>query len=124
MKLVYSDNTIETMLFGAPKFTVESIQLLPKDQLNETVVNEVEKVIFNPPATIVLFKDGTKVVVKTTKEDIFQPEIGFAMAMMKKIFGSRGRYKKWINSWRSEAQVQEDEDYDAFIEGLTRYNLL
>ena len=36
----------------------------------------IEKVIFNDPATIVIFKDGTKIVVKTTDGDEFQPEIG------------------------------------------------
>lgn len=69
----------------------------------------IEKVIFNDPATIVIFKDGTKIVVKTTDGDEFQPEIGFAMAMMKAVFGSRGSYKKWIKQWLPQG---EEDDYD------------
>ena len=42
------------------------------------------KVIFNNPATIVLWKDGTKTVVKCGKNDIFDPEKGLALCFMKR----------------------------------------
>ncbi len=40
----------------------------------------IKKVIFNPPATIVFWKDGTKTVVKARGE-AFDPEKGLAMAI-------------------------------------------
>ena len=59
----------------------------------------IEKVIFNDPATIVIWKDGTKTVVKASNEP-FDPEKGLAMAIVKKAFGNQGNYfnifKKWI----------------------------
>lgn len=60
----------------------------------------IEKVIFNPPATIVIWKDGIKTVVKCGKDDVFDPEKGMAMAICKRFFGNKGNYcnefKKWL----------------------------
>ena len=60
----------------------------------------IERVIFNDPATIVFWKDGTKTVVKATNEP-FDKEKGLAMAISKKYFGNNGNYydifKEFIN---------------------------
>lgn len=64
---------------------------------------EIEYVIFNDPATIVYWKDGTKTVVKCNKEqgDVFSKEVGLVTAVAKKAYGNRGKYndilRKWIN---------------------------
>lgn len=59
----------------------------------------IKKVIFNNPATIVMWEDGTKTVVKAEGED-YDPEKGLAMAIAKKAFGNEGNYynefKKWL----------------------------
>ncbi len=59
----------------------------------------IKKVIFNNPATIVMWKDGTKTVVKAEGED-YDPEKGLAMAIAKKAYGNQGNYynefKKWL----------------------------
>lgn len=49
----------------------------------------IKKVIFNDPATIVLWADGTKTVVKCADFDIFDPEKGLAMAICKRVYGER-----------------------------------
>ncbi len=51
----------------------------------------IKEVIFNDPATVVLWKDGTKTVVKSSNEK-FDPEKGLAMAFAKKMFGNKGNY--------------------------------
>lgn len=60
----------------------------------------ITKVIFNKPATIVFWSDGTKTVVKAQKGDKFNKEKGLAMAITKKALGNEGNYydeiKKWI----------------------------
>ena len=67
---------------------------------NEFNPYEPEKVIFNDPATIVFWKDGTKTVVKAVYEP-FDKEKGLAMAIAKKALGNEGKYfnmfKKFIN---------------------------
>ena len=48
--------------------------------------------IFNPPATIVLWKDGTKTVVKCDEKDTFDPKYGLALCFMKKALGNKSRH--------------------------------
>jgi hypothetical protein len=64
---------------------------------------DIKDVIFNDPATIVFWDDGTKTVVKADKED-FDPEKGLAMAISKKALGNKGNYfdifKKWTSKYK------------------------
>lgn len=55
---------------------------------------EIEKVIFNEPATIILWKDGTKTVVQAQDGEPFDKEKGLAMAFMKKVCGNKGNYNE------------------------------
>ena len=59
----------------------------------------VRKVIFNDPATIVFWADGTKTVVKCQDGDIFDPEHGLAMAISKKALGNKGNYCNVFRKW-------------------------
>lgn len=63
-------------------------------------ISEIKNVIFNDPATIVFWEDGTKTVVKCQDGDEFDPEKGLAMAIVKKAYGNKGSYcnklKKWL----------------------------
>ena len=63
-------------------------------------IPEIKNVIFNDPATIVFWEDGTKTVVKCQDGDEFDPEKGLAMAIVKKAYGNKGNYcnklKKWL----------------------------
>ena len=51
-----------------------------KKSTNKPVMNPIKKVIFNPPATIVFWKDGSKTVVKAQNAE-YDPEKGLAMAI-------------------------------------------
>ena len=54
----------------------------------------IRKVIFNDPATVVLWSDGTKTVVKCGPNDIFDKEKGLAMAIVKKMASNDSRFHK------------------------------
>ena len=56
---------------------------------NRSNLMSITKVIFNPPATIVFWGDGSKTVVKCGPDDIFNPHVGIAMCVMKKFYGGR-----------------------------------
>lgn len=64
----------------------------------EMLARCIVKVIFNDPATIVLWGDGTKTVVKA-KNEPFDPEKGLAMAIAKKHFGNTGCYYEVFKRW-------------------------
>ena len=61
--------------------------------------NDVKDVIFNNPATIVFWKDGTKTVVKCQKGDTYNPELGLAMCIIKKMCDNKGNYNDVFNKW-------------------------
>ena len=61
---------------------------------------EITKVIFNNPATIVIWSDDKKTVVKCSIDEAFDEEKGLAMAISKRVLGNKGNYynefKKWL----------------------------
>ena len=67
-------------------------------------IPEIKDVIFNDPATIVFWEDGTKTVVKATDE-AFDPEKGMAMAIVKKVYGNKGNYFNKIKKWTKKHAV-------------------
>lgn len=73
-------------------------------EININNIPEVKKVIFNGPATIVYWKDGTKTVVKCQNGDNFDPEKGFAMAFLKKCWGNKGNFNDKLIKIMKEAK--------------------
>lgn len=68
----------------------------------------IKRVIFNAPATIVFWRDGSKTVVKAQNGEPFDKEKGLAMAICKKIGGNRGAYYDVFKEWcHEEAAVEE-----------------
>lgn len=55
---------------------------------------KIKQIIINPPATIIIWKDGTKTVCKSNEE--YDPEVGVAMCIAKKYFGSRNQFTKAV----------------------------
>ena len=73
---------------------------MPTNTRRQINMQRIKKVMFNDPATIVFWSDGTKTVVKCGENDTFDPEKGLAMAISKKFFDNMGYYydvfKKWL----------------------------
>jgi hypothetical protein len=65
--------------------------------------HEVKRVIFSPPATVVLWADGSKTIVKVHDED-YDEEKGFAMAVCKKLYGRMGTERILREAQRQEAE--------------------
>lgn len=67
--------------------------------VNRKKHDEIKRVIFSDPATVVIWEDGTKTVVRCDSE-AYDPEKGLAMALAKKFLGNKGNYydtfKKWL----------------------------
>lgn len=61
-------------------------------------VHHIKKVIYNPPATIVLLGDDTKTVVKCTENENYDGEKGLAMCICQKMLGDK--YKKTFKLWK------------------------
>lgn len=99
----------EDISFGGSRFVNQLMEIYDRhrnlDTLNiehrppfaftrddEKVDFDIKRVIFNEPATIVLWKDGTKTVVKCGKDDVYDKEKGLALCFMKKALDNKGNY--------------------------------
>lgn len=67
----------------------------------DTILPSIERLIFNDPATIIYWSDGTKTVVKCQPGDTFSAETGLMAAMLKRFMGNDNSYNKVINHWLS-----------------------
>ena len=104
IRRIYDNGNIESkILWADPEYVVpttldEAHNYCVHDTVNSSRMM-IKKVIFNNPATIVLWSDGSKTVVKSYFDD-YDPEKGLAMAIAKKALGNEGNYynvfKKWL----------------------------
>lgn len=93
----YKDHTVDCMSYYVndvktiKQFEQYCLGKWPAQNQNQNLLNKlglgIKKVIFNDPATIILWTDGTKTVVKCSEDDYYDPEKGMAMAVCKKIMG-------------------------------------
>lgn len=81
---------------------------------------EIKKVIFNKPATIVFWSDGTKTIVKCGENDIYDPEKGLAMAVAKKFLGTNKSHSNYMNEFKKWLPKEEDklDPFEDAIDGL------
>lgn len=64
-------------------------QLTPRPSNYGLARNDINKVIFNDPATIIIWKDGTKTVVKAAPGETYNKWAGMALCISKKLYGDR-----------------------------------
>lgn len=88
------------------------------NQVHQYVMPQIKEVKFNGPATIVFFDDNTKVVIKCTDTDIFDPEKAVMICVLRKALGmSSSQFKKWIGNW-TKAYEEPKETWNSIEEML------
>ena len=80
-----------------------------------TKTTDIDRVIFNDPATIVFWKDKTKTVVKCHPEDNFDEEIGFMCCYLKRILSSK-EYTKFCGYLNDIWEQKNDRLYREALE--------
>lgn len=80
---------------------------------NETILAgmfAIDRVYFNDPVTVVLWKDGTKTIVRCQEGDTYSAETGLALCFAKKALGNKGNFndvfKKYVPA---EEKVETEE---------------
>lgn len=71
---------------------------------------EIVNVIFNKPATIVIWGDGTKTVVKCQPGDVYSKETGLALCIAKKALGNKGNFNDVFHKWIPEDEKPEENE--------------
>lgn len=69
---------------------------------------KIKKVIFNDPATIVIWSDGTKTVVKCQKGDTYSKEVGLALCIAKKYLGDKSNFNNEFKKWIPKEEEEEE----------------
>ena len=65
----------------------------------KTLLDFIDKVIFNDPTTIIFWKDGSKTVVQTQDGESFDKEKGLMAAILKKMTNNTGAFNKTLKKW-------------------------
>lgn len=105
----YNENEFffKGVLFADKPITYkEALDFLGDSEQHNMVI---KKVIFNDPATIVIWDDGTKTIVKSDNEQ-YDPEKGLAMAISKKALGNKGNYYETFKKWLPNAMENTQSD--------------
>lgn len=68
----------------------------------------IKRVIFNNPATIILWDDGTKTVVKAQDGEEFDKEKGVALCFMKRYLGNKGNYNNIFKKYIYQVVIPND----------------
>ena len=91
--------------------------------------NSIKKIIFNDPATIIIWGNGDKTIVKCGEGETYDPEKGMAMAIAKHFLGDKGNYyetfKKWLPK-EHETVKESKSNTERFIsirDFCNRYNI-
>lgn len=90
-----------------------------KEETNMTAAS-IKNVIFNPPATIVFWTDGSKTVVKCNAKDEFDPEKGLAMAIAKRCAGNSDDFYKEIKKWVEKSGYKQVDDVKVLAKEIKR----
>lgn len=117
---------VDTIQYGGNiKLDTDKVEEVFRDYMNRKHGNyyrhlpHIKKVIFNNPATIVLWDDGSKTVVKKSEKDAWDPEKGLAMAIVKKLF-TRNQFLKMIPKEVWEATDSEVQDTVSDLNALLK----
>lgn len=89
-ELAEQDMPVDVMIAG-----LESEDDIPYGAVmvtKDSLIGCIDKVIFNDPATIIIWKDRSRTVVQTQGDEKFDPEKGLAMALLKRILGNNREY--------------------------------
>lgn len=68
---------------------------------------QITRVIYSNPATIVFWSDGTKTVCKCHKDDVYSPEAGLIICILKKI-STPSAVKDTIDTWVPKVDYKQN----------------
>ena len=87
---------------------------------NRNTVNplEIKNVYFNDPVTVVMWNDGTKTIVRCSENDVYDPEKGLAMAIVKKTYGNDNKFHKIFKKWLPDESYAETVSFEEFFTNL------
>ena len=66
-----------------------------------------KQIIYSGFKTICIFDDDTKIMTQPSIEDLYDPEVGVAMCIMEKLYGSRSKFLKAVKEGYLQMSIDE-----------------
>jgi hypothetical protein len=87
----------ESISWSTPIWS-RAVITLAEGEYKKSVPPTVKQIIFQPElkTTVVIWNDDSRTVVKCSDGEDFVPEVGFAMALVKKQFPNRAEFLRMI----------------------------
>lgn len=98
---------------GTPCKNYEPVKESPEEKkAREELERSIKKytpkrIVYNNPATIVFWNDGTKTVVKCSETEIFSEYYGFLACLAKKIYGTNSGINRIIRNFADFPKKEE-----------------
>lgn len=100
---------LDNLIYHEPVEVETSIGYLGSVNISNKVISAIchvdffrkmiKHVIFNDPATIVIWQDGTKTVTKCHPDDSYDKEKGLMACIIKYLTGNTGRWNEILKDW-------------------------
>ena len=95
---------IDYRTISSTKITDREINAKLNLQVSFMPIPMITKIVFNNPATIVFWEDGTKTVVKCMEGQEFNEYYGVACAIMKRFFGNNSKASAFVEKFKEEEE--------------------
>ena len=95
---------IDYRTINSTKITDREINAKLNLQVSFMPIPMITKIVFNNPATIVFWADGTKTVVKCMEGQEFNEYYGVACAIMKRFFGNNSKASAFVEKFKEEEE--------------------
>ena len=115
-------------IYNTPKQSLRS-WVIEQNEIYKTIdtpaprtkyIPEIKTVHFNYPATVVIWEDGTKTVVKCQEDDFYSPETGLALCIAKKALGNQSNFNNEFKKWLPNDHVEfVDKIYSSMKDFIT-----
>ena len=107
---------------SAMKFNASSVINLSGLVSEDSRCTEIKEAYWNPKTgtATIIWADGTKTMAKAMKGTDADPEIGFAICVAKKFFGTQNQYRKWLKSIVDASTASAKKKADKKLTKLTK----
>lgn len=112
-------------------FTKEDFERLAAEQASNKKLITIKKVIFNGPATIIIWENGDKTVVKCREGDTYDKRLGFMYACTKRICELGGfcattktnkkPFDKWMDAWIDRKAVDLNLHFSDIVDRVQNF---
>jgi hypothetical protein len=102
------NDAVDSLAYCIDNYGEKTIKEAAKKSANYAyafrLIPDIDCVIYNDPFTVIHWTDNTKTIVKVMESETYDPEKGFAMAVLKKLYGNNDDYYDNIRKYLPDSK--------------------